>query len=186
MSKKQVKKKSYINLISPIDPQSVQRLINLIRNKLRSGFESFTIIISSPGGSTNSGITAYNYLKGIPAEIITHNIGIVHSIAVVVFCAGSKRYCSPNSQFLIHGIGFNAKEGQRFNETLLEERLQDMKNQRITISEIISQNSKKSLKEIEEAMYKGAVWTPKQATEYGLVHEIRAKLFEKGADVEQV
>lgn len=35
-------------------------------------------------------------------------------------------------------------------------------------------------------MYKGVVWTPKQAMEYGLVHEISTKLFEKGADVEQV
>lgn len=186
MSKRQVKKKSYVNLISPINPGSVQRLINVIRNKLRNGIETFTIIISSPGGDVNSGITAYNFLKGIPAEVITHNIGIVHSIAVVIFCAGSKRHCSPNSQFLIHGIGFNAKEGQRFNEVLLGERLENMKNQRITISKIISENSKKSLKEIENAMYKGVVWTPKQAMEYGLVHEISTKLFEKGADVEQV
>lgn len=146
-SKRQVKKKSYINLISPINSENVQRLINVIRNKLRNGFETFTIIISSPRGDVNSGITAYNFLKGIPAEVITHNIGIVHSIAVVIFCAGSKRHCSPNSQFLIHGIGFNAKEGQRFNEVLLGERLENMKNQRITISKIISENSKKSLKE---------------------------------------
>jgi ATP-dependent Clp endopeptidase proteolytic subunit ClpP len=179
-------RESYIVFPVPITLRSVQELFNILRNKLREGTESLTILISSPGGQVNAGISAYNFLKGIPAEVITHNTGQVDSIGVVVFCAGSKRYCSPDTRFLIHGIGFDAKEGQRFNEGLLAERLEGLKNERITVSKIISNNTKKSLEEVENDMYKGVVWTPEQSIDYGLVHEIRTQLFEKGAIVEQV
>jgi len=179
-------KKTYINFFVPITLKSVQQLFSIVQNKLKSGTETFTILISSPGGQVGPGITAYNFLKGIPAEVMTHNTGQVNSIGVVIYCAGSKRYCSPNSRFLIHGIGFDAREAQRFNEGILAERLEGLKNERITISKIISENSKRSLKQVEEDMFRGVVWTPKQAIEFGLVHEIREKLFEKGADVVQV
>jgi len=186
MSESEGRKKSYLNFSVPVTLKSVQQLFNIIQNRLKRGTETFTILISSPGGQVASGVNAFNFLKGVPAKIITHNIGQVDSIGVVIYCAGTKRYCSPNTRFLIHGIGFNAKEGQRFNEGLLAEKLEGLKNDRITISKIISQNSKRSLKEIEADMYKGVVWTPEQAINYGLVHEIRTELFEKGADVEQV
>jgi len=186
MSKSHVAKKSYINFFVPVTLKSVQQLFNIIQDKLRSGTETITILISTPGGQVNAGITAYNFLMGIPAEVITHNTGQVDSIGMVIYCAGSKRHCSPNSRFLIHGIGFDAKAGQRFNEGILAERIEGLKNERITISEIISSNSKRSLKEVEDDMFKGVIWTPKQAIDYGLVHDIKTKLFEKGADVEQV
>jgi ATP-dependent protease ClpP protease subunit len=32
------------------------------------------------------GLTAYNYLKGIPATVTTHNIGSVDSIGVALYC----------------------------------------------------------------------------------------------------
>jgi len=32
-------------------------------------------------------------------------------------------------------------------------------------------------------MFKGITLTPEQAKDYGLVHEIKAELFEKGAEV---
>ena len=186
MSKSPKTKKSYINFSVPVTVRSVQQLFQIIQSKLRSGTTTFTILISSPGGQVNAGITAYNFLMGIPAEVITHNTGQVDSIGVVIYCAGSKRYCSPNTRFLIHGIGFDAKPGQRFTESLVGEKLESLKQDRITISEIISLNSKRSLEEVEKDMFKGVVWTPKQAIDYGLAHEIKTKLFEKGADVEQV
>lgn len=178
--------KSYVIFSVPVDPNTAQRLINTILEKLRTGKKIITVLISSPGGQVSAGINIYNFLRGIPAEIITHNFGQSDSIAVTIFCAGSKRYCTPDSRFLVHGIGFDATQGQRFDEHLLAERLEGLKNDRITISKIISENSKRTSKEIEEDMFKGVVWTPEQAIDYGLVHEIKRELFEKGADVVQV
>lgn len=170
----------------PITLTSVQELVRIVQKKLMNGVESITILLSSPGGQVSAGITAYNFLMGIPAEVVTFNTGQVDSIGVVLYCAGLKRYCSPNSRFLIHGIGFDAIQGQRFDERYLAERIEGLKNERITISEIISSNSKMSLEQVEGDMFKGVILTPQQAIKYGLVHEIKKALFEKGADVEQV
>ncbi len=87
---------------------------------------------------------------------------------------------------MIHGIGFNAQPNQRFNERILGERLESLRNDRITISQIISSNCNKSLQEIEDAMYRGVVWTSEQALEYKLAHEIRDELYERGADVLEI
>jgi ATP-dependent Clp protease protease subunit len=178
--------KSYIILSQLIDNNVAQRLTTLILEKLKAGKTTITILIASPGGQVAAGIAIYNLLKGLPTEIITHNFGQSDSIAVTIFCAGSKRYCTPDARFLIHGIGFNAGQGDRFDERLLGEKIEELKNSRITISKIISENSKRSTTEIEEGMLKGVVWTAEQAIANGLVHEIKQELFERGADVVQV
>lgn len=176
------KKQTVINYVALITDRSVQQLFVTVQNKLRENTDRFIILISSPGGMVRAGIAAYNYLKGVPAEVITHNYGQTDSIAVVLFCAGSKRYCSPNARFLVHGIGFDAQPNQRFDERLLGERLEGLKNDRETISKIISENSRRSLEEVEQDMFRGVVWNPQEAIDYGLVHEIKEPLFEKGAD----
>jgi len=176
-------KETYINYVAQITDRSVSQFLATVQNELQEGADKITVLISSPGGMVRDGISAYNYLKGIPAEVTTHNYGQTDSIAIVIFCAGSKRYCSPNARFLIHGIGFDAQPNQRFDERALRERLREIENERVTISKIISENSTRSLKEIEEEMFQGVVWNPQEAMKYGLVHEIREQLFEKGAKV---
>jgi ATP-dependent Clp protease protease subunit len=178
--------RAHINYTAGVTDKSVQQLLVAVQENLRRNVSSFTILISSPGGLVRAGIAAYNYLKGIPAEVITHNYGQADSIAILLFCAGSKRYSSPNARFLIHGIGFDAQPGQRFDERLLKERLEALKNERETISKIISENSKRSLQQVQEDMFQGVVWTPEQAKDYGLVHEIREPLFERGTTVTSI
>jgi ATP-dependent Clp protease protease subunit len=158
----------------------------LVNAKIKEGKQRITVLISSPGGQVAAGISIHNFLRGLPVEIITHNFGQSDSISVIIFCAGTRRYTTPNSRFLIHGIGFDAKEGQRFDERLLGERLEGIKNERIVISTIISQNTTRSLENIETDMLRGVVWSPEQAIEYGLVHEIKSELYERGAEVSQV
>jgi ATP-dependent protease ClpP protease subunit len=61
--------------------------------------------------------------------------------------------------------------------------LEGLKNERETLSKIISDNTKRSLKDVERDMFKGVVWIPQQAVEYGLVYEMKKELFPKGSDV---
>jgi ATP-dependent Clp protease protease subunit len=174
---------SYIIFSQGIDQNTVQVLMAQILNKIRAGAKSIVLLISSPGGQVTPGIALYNFLKGLPVEVITHSFGQADSMAVAVFCAGSKRYCTPDSRFLIHGIGFNPPPNIRFDERSLAERLEGLKNERETLSKIISENSNRSLKDVEKDMFKGVVWTPEQAVKNGLVHEIRQELFPAGSDV---
>jgi len=173
----------YIRYFGPIDDDRVKKLMAKLEEKLSEGIRRFVILVSSPGGSVFPGISAYNFLKGIPAEILTHNFGSTDSSAICLFCAGSKRYCVPHGRFLIHGIGFNVSAGARFDEKSLGEHITRLKNERETICRIIADNTGKKLEDVEQDMLTGITLTSEQAKNYGLVHEIKSELFEKGADV---
>ena len=57
------------------------------------------LLLSTPGGSVMNGMNLYNVLKGMPFELITHNVGNVDSIGNVIFLAGEKRYATANATF---------------------------------------------------------------------------------------
>ncbi len=157
-------------------------MIATIDQKLREATERFIILISSSGGTVFHGLSAYNYLKGIPVEIITHNFGTVDSIACVLFCAGSKRYSVPHARFLLHGVSYNFAQGERLEEKQLEERLKGLRLDIENIARVIAANTNKNEEEIIQAMLDRATLNPEQAKEFGLVHEIKAQLLETVVD----
>ncbi len=178
-----IKRECVIKFVAPINQQTVNNLMSTILAKLNEGVERFIILISSPGGDVASGLTGYNFLKGIPAEVITHNIGSADSIATVLFCAGHKRFCVPNARFLLHDIGFDITAPIRFNENLLDERIKGIRLDRENISRVIADNSEKSFADVEQDILQSKALSSQQAIEYGLAHEIKLELFEKGAEV---
>lgn len=171
--------KTYLNFNLRINPESTQALFKIVQKQLSNGMKELNFLISSPGGDVNSGIAIYNFLKGLPIKVITHNYGSCDSIATLVFCAGKKRYTVANSRFLIHGIGLTV-QNQRFNEINLRETLDSMKNQRETISKIIAKECEKKIGEVENDMLNGIILTPEKAIKYGLVTEIKNKLISQG------
>jgi len=143
--------------------------------------DRFVILISSNGGDVYSGISAYNFLVGIPNEIITHNFGTVDSIANVIFCAGTKRYCTPDARFLIHGVSVTLQANQSYDEKKLDEGLKALRLDEENMVGIIAKSIKKKEKIVMKAMSDRTTLNPEQAQNYGLVHEIKKELFPKGA-----
>jgi ATP-dependent protease ClpP protease subunit len=129
------------------------------------------------------GVSAYNFLKGIPAEIETHNFGAVDSIASVIYCAGSKRSCVPNARFVIHGLAWGAPKDMQLQEKQLKEIVDGLEIDRENIAKIIANNCNKTQKEIEDAMYEGKTLSPEEAKKFGLVHEISEAVLTDGTEV---
>ena len=94
---------------------------------MKQGVTNFIILISSPGGSVFHGLSAYNYLKGLPATITTHNFGSVDSIGVVLYCGGSKRLSVPQARFLLHGVSSNFEQKVSLEDKQLDERLKGLR-----------------------------------------------------------
>lgn len=182
----QSKKTVYIKFFVGIDVNNIDKLTKLILEKLRGGVERFVVLISSPGGNVFAGLSGYSFLKGIPAEVNTHNFGSADSIATVLFCAGSKRFCVPHARFLLHGIGFDVNNPTRFNEKILDEHIKSLRIDRENISRVIANNTGKALVDVEKDILEGTVLNSEQAREYGLVHEIKTELFERGAEVVEI
>ena len=177
------KKTAYIKFFAPVNAKTINRLMAVVEDGLKKRVERFVILMSSTGGSVGYGLSAYNFLRGIPAEIITHNFGSVDSVAAVIYCAGSKRLCVPHARFLLHGIGFNVPANARFDEKLLDERIRSLRIDRENISRVIADNCRQERSKVEQDMLEGLALNPQQAEDYGLVHEIQSELIQKGADL---
>ena len=172
-----------IRFFAPVIDATVNALMSTVDQKMKQGMKDFIILISSPGGSVIHGLSAYNYLKGLPASITTHNFGSVDSIGIVIYCAGSKRLSVPQARFLFHGVSAQFRGEQNLEEKLLEERLKGMRIDMENIAKVIAANTGKSAQDITDAMLERTTLNPEEAQSWGLVHEIKSELFEAGSEV---
>ncbi|HHH84235.1 MAG TPA: hypothetical protein ENL29_02070 [Thermoplasmatales archaeon] len=172
-----------IKFFAPVIDVTINALMSTIDNKMRQGVTDFTILISSPGGSVFHGLSAYNYLKGIPATITTHNFGSVDSIGVVLYCGGSKRLSVPQARFLLHGVSTNFPQNMNLEEKQLEERLKGLKIDSENIAKVIAENTGKSVEDVTDAMLERTTLNADEALSWGLVHEIKSELFKPGSEI---
>jgi ATP-dependent protease ClpP protease subunit len=172
-----------VKFFAPVIDVTINALMNAIDQKMKQGATNFIILISSPGGSVFHGLSAYNYLKGLPATITTHNFGSVDSIGVVLYCGGSKRLSVPQARFLLHGVSINFEQGTNLEGKQLEEKLKGLRIDIENIAKVIAANTGKSVKDVTNAMLERTTLNPEKAKSWGLVNEIESELFEAGSEV---
>ncbi|OQB72083.1 MAG: ATP-dependent Clp protease proteolytic subunit 2 [candidate division TA06 bacterium ADurb.Bin131] len=177
------KRNVVIKFFAPVMDASINALMNAVDQKIKEGISKFTILISSPGGSVFHGLSAYNYLRGIPAEITTHNFGSVDSIGVVIFCAGTRRLSVPQARFLLHGVSVGFRQNEGLEEKQLEERLKGLRIDMENIAKVIALNTNKNPEDIISAMLERTALNPEQALSWGLVHDIIGDLYPSGSEV---
>jgi ATP-dependent Clp protease, protease subunit len=172
-----------IKFFAPVIDVTVNALMDAIDQKMKQGVKDFIILISSPGGSVIHGLSTYNYLKGLPVNIITHNFGSVDSIGIVLYCAGTRRLSVPQARFLLHGVSTQFTGNQNLEEKQLEERLKGLHIDSENIAKVISVNTGKNMQEVINAMLERITLNPEEAKSWGLVNEIKSQLFETGSEV---
>ena len=172
-----------VKFYSPVSEASIGALMKVVDQKLAAGVTQFTVQISTSGGSVFRGLTAYNYLKGIPAEVTTHNIGSVDSIGVALFCAGRVRLSVPQARFLMHPVSMNFREGATYEEPKLVELVKSLRVDMDNCASVVAANTRKTCRQVFRAMLGRTTLDPDAALEWGLVHEIRQELFAEGAEV---
>lgn len=172
-----------IRFFSPVIDDTVNALINAVDQKMKQGVKDFIILISSPGGSVFHGLSVYNYLRGLPASITTHNFGSVDSIGIILYCAGSTRLSVPQARFLLHAVNVQFKGDQNLEEKQLEERIKGLRIDIENIAKVIVANTHKSVEDITNAMLERTTLNPNEALSWGLVHEVKSELFQAGSEV---
>ena len=174
--------KVVIKFFAPVVNETINALLSEIDERMKQGVREFIILISPPGGSVHFGLSAYNYLKGIPAEIVTHNFGSVDSIGLVLFCGGDVRYSVPQASFLLHGVSSGFRN-ENLDEKDLDERLKSVRIDSENIARIIAANSVLGVDEVEKAMFERTTLNAEQAREWGIIHDIKSELFTAGEEV---
>ena len=176
------KKPVVIKFFAPVIDVTINALMNAVDQKMKEGISAFIVLISSPGGSVFHGLSAYNYLKGLPVTITTHNFGSIDSIGVVLYCGGSKRLSVPQARFLLHGVTAHFQK-ERLEEKQIEERLKGLRIDLENIARVIAANTGKTVQEVKNAMLERTTLNPDEAKRWGLAHEIQSELFEAGSEV---
>ena len=161
-------------------------LIDQVQTLMAAGTTSITILMSSPGGNVYAGILTYNFLKGVPIEIVTHNINTCDSVSAIIFAAGARRLSVPHGRFLLHGVNAGFPANANLTEIQLEERLTTLRNDSDNIAGVLASATGKEESVIHEDMRAGTTLDPQQAVDYGLVHEIEEALYPAGAQVIRV
>jgi len=172
-----------IKFLAPIIDVTTNRLMEVLDQKMKQGQREFILLISCPGGSVFHGLSTYNYLKGLPANITTHNFGSVDSIGVVLFCGGARRISVPQARFLLHSVTSNFQQNMSLEEKQLEERLKSLRIDTENIAKVISATTGKSVGDVTRLMQDRTTLNPEEAREWGLLHEIKTDLFPTGAEV---
>ncbi len=176
-----------IYLAGMVTNQTVPPLMQAVSERVSKGARSVLIAISSPGGNIFWGVTAYNFLRGLGVELITHNVGQVDSVAAVIYCAGDRRLSVPDGRFLIHGVStqFSGTD-VAISEKDLRTRLAAMEKDRDTIASILATRTGKSLGDIKGDMLNDRIMTAPEGQEYGFVTEITEQVFDASQEIVQI
>jgi ATP-dependent protease ClpP protease subunit len=153
-------RRAVINFAGAIDNAKFEDLKYTIDSQIARGVRKFTLLISSAGGDMRAAANAYNYLRTVPAEITTFSIGNVYSSALLLYCAGYRRYSlpGPDVRFLIQPTSAND-----------------------AIVQAVSYLAPSKMPELQDAIKVQRILLPEQAKAWGIVQEIRHEFMEPGA-----
>jgi ATP-dependent protease ClpP protease subunit len=141
------------------------------------------LLVSSGGGNVFEGMSLAAFMKALPVEITTHNIGQIDSIAGVIFAAGSIRYANRNSSFLFHGVSMHYANND-FIESQLESQYLGVKRMRESIAAAFATYSGLSLTDVQNLMISGdTILSSQEALDKVIVHEIRDASVPPGSSV---
>lgn len=177
----------YLVFHDAINEPSVNRFMDFTSKAIKQyNPKTLYFLLSSGGGLVNSGVALYNYIRALPQETITHNIGSIDSIANAVFLAGKKRYAASASAFLLHGISWTFQQGASLTYSQMKETLSQFDAAEQLTAKIIGEHTKLTPEEVRTLFRQGESKPPNFALEKGLVHEVREVTFEMGAPVHSI
>lgn len=172
----------YLNFHAAINEQVANKLMAVCGEIVaKHNPPQIYFLFSSPGGSVDSGITLYNFLRALPCSIVMHNTGSIDSIATVVFHAADERYASPQSSFLFHGITWNFNQGQALTVNQLEEVRSILTAGENKIAKLVASKCALSEEELRGLFKQGEAKSAEFALAKGIVREIREAKVPKGA-----
>ncbi len=128
------------------------------------------VVVNSPGGSADSGFGIYDIMKFIACPITTICGGLCASAGVLIYLGGTKgkRYCLPNSRFLLHQPSTTAY-GQASDMEITAQEILRMRKRyaNIVATEIGSKTDK-----VEQDSNRDFWLSAEESLAYGLVDQI--------------
>ncbi|MCE2521562.1 MAG: ATP-dependent Clp protease proteolytic subunit [Alphaproteobacteria bacterium] len=132
--------------------------------------EPVRMVISSPGGHVESGDAIHDMIRFVGAPVTVIGTGWVASAGVHVYLAAARerRYCTPNTRFLLHqpmgGIGGSAVD--------MEIEAREILKMRDRLNQVIASETGQSLEQVARDTDRNHWLSPEEARDYGIVSHI--------------
>jgi ATP-dependent protease ClpP protease subunit len=177
----------YLTFHDSITLESANRIMDFCAKSIQEYKpKQLYFIFSSSGGSVDSGVTLFNYLRSLPSKIIMHNVGSIDSIANAVFLAAEERYATPTSAFLLHGITWNFPQGAILTYSQMQETISRFDAAEQLTAQIIGDRTKLTPEEVRTLFRRGQSKDPSFALDKGLIHVIKDLKIPDGAPLHSI
>jgi len=132
--------------------------------------DPITLYISSPGGHVESGDVVYDMIKFIKPEVRVVGTGWVASAATNIYLAAkpSNRYSLPNTRYLVH----QPSGGSQGDATDIKIQAEQLLKTKARINKIISEETGRSLEQVEQDTDRDYWMSVDEAMEYGIVNKV--------------
>ena len=148
-------------------------IAQLLFLEAKNSEKEISLYINSPGGEVDAGLAIFDTMNFIKSKVSVICVGLAASMAAVLLSSGEKgkRYALPHSRIMIHQPlgGFS---GQASDIKIHAEQILKIKD---VINKILSENTGKSVEEIERDTNRDYYLTAEEALKYGLIDEILSK-----------
>ena len=126
--------------------------------------------INSPGGSVTSDLAIYDTMQYIKPDVSTICIGMAASMGAFLLSSGAKgkRIALPNAEIMIHQPS-GGSQGQCTDIQIQAEQILKIKKK---LNAILSENTGKSVEEIERDCERDHFMTAEEAKDYGLIDKV--------------
>jgi len=161
-----------ITFTAGVDQGTADRLIATVIGAFDAGVRDFHLMISTTGGGVMNGITVFNFLRSLPIQLTTYNVGNVDSIGNVIFLAGDRRIACASSTFMFHGVAYNINGPLNLAERNLAEMLAVVKADQARMANIIEDRTQIPRPVVEHMFTEAVTKNAQEALSIGIIHEI--------------
>ncbi|MBQ7306932.1 MAG: ATP-dependent Clp protease proteolytic subunit [Clostridia bacterium] len=148
-------------------------ICELLYLEAKDNTKDISIYINSNGGVIDAGMAIIDTMKYIKCRVRTICVGLCASMAAVILSAGEKkfRYSLPHSRIMIHqplgGVQGKASDMEIACEEILKAKKM--------INGLLSENTQKSIEQIENDTQKDFYMTANEAKKYGIIDKVLTK-----------
>jgi ATP-dependent Clp protease protease subunit len=166
-------KERVIFLVGPVEDHMANLVVaQLLFLESENPDKDIHLYINSPGGSVTSGLSIYDTMQFIKADVSTMCIGQAASMGALLLAGGAKgkRYCLPNSRMMIH----QPMGGFQGQATDIEIHAKEILLLRQRLNTILASHTGQSLETIAVDTERDNFMGADEAVAYGLIDSVLA------------
>ena len=129
--------------------------------------EDVLVVINSPGGSIQAGLSIYDAIYSVPFKVHMYCPSTAYSMGAVIFACGSgERVMNPHSKLMLHEpLVSGIKDGSLTNVGSV---FKNLEQSRSMLMEILKKHTKMTEEELSESFSKDHYYTYEEALKIGL------------------